>query len=95
MKKTLFIVSRSPWKASEVKTIADFAVSGDAVIFIQEGVYYSNALSGEYIQSLEKLGIIMYFLEPDLSARGLKKQENSIDYNGFLDLIEKYDNIFH
>lgn len=98
MKKTLFIVSRSPWKALEVKTIADFAVTGDAVVFIQEGVYYSGTLPkgiDEYIQSLRQRDVKMYFLEPDLMARGLKEQENSVDYDGFLDLIEKYENIFH
>lgn len=98
MKKTLFIVSRSPWKNQETKTIAKFAIPGDSVIFIQEGVYYAGNLPEgveKDIQLLHQNGISLYFLEPDLLARGLKEPENSVDYDGFLDLIEKHENIFH
>ena len=98
MKTTLFVVSRSPWKTREVKFIAELSSPGDAVIFIQEGVYHAGAVPGEIDADMRLLsdnGVSTYFLEPDLVARGLKKKENSVDYDGFLDLIEKYENIFH
>jgi tRNA 2-thiouridine synthesizing protein B len=98
MKTTLFIASRSPWKAREVKTIAKLASPGDAVIFIQEGVYYACTLPEEIdadIQSLCSSGVSVYFLGPDLMARGLQERENSVDYDGFLDLMELYENVFH
>jgi sulfur relay protein TusB/DsrH len=98
MKKTLFIISRSPWKSQEIKTIIKLTSSGDSVIFIQEGVYYAGALPEgveKDIQLLTQNGVSLCFLEPDLIARGLQKQENSVDYDGFLDLIEKHENIFH
>jgi sulfur relay protein TusB/DsrH len=98
MKTTLFVASRSPWKAGEVKTISDLASPGDAVIFIQEGVYHAGALPEEIGASMQLLrdnGVSIYFLKPDLMARGLQKKEDSLDYDGFLDLIEKYQTIFH
>jgi len=98
MKTTLFIASRSPWKAREVRTIAKLASSGDAVIFIQEGVYHASAVPEEIeadMRSLRDNDVSIYFLEPDLAARGVQRRENSVDYDGFLDLIEEYQNIFH
>lgn len=98
MKATLFIASRSPWKAGEVKTIARLASPDDAVIFIQEAVYHAGNVPEDVDASMQLLrdqNVSIYFLEPDLIARGLQKPENSVDYDGFLDLIEKYQNIFH
>jgi tRNA 2-thiouridine synthesizing protein B len=98
MKTTLFVASRSPWKAREVETIAKLASPGDAVIFIQEGVYHAGAIPEEVnadMQSLRDNDVSVYFLEPDLMARGLQKRENSVDYEGFLDLVEKCQNVFH
>ena len=98
MKTTLFIASRSPWKAREVKAITKLASSGDAVIFIQEGVYHAGTVPEEIetdMRSLRDNDVSIYFLEPDLVARGMQKRENSVDYDGFLDLIEEYQNIFH
>lgn len=98
MKKTLFIISRSPWKTQDVKNIVKFAATGDSVIFIQEGAYYAGNLPEgveKDIQLLRQNGVSLYFLGPDLLARGLKEPEKSVDYDGFLDLIEKHENIFH
>ncbi len=98
MKATLFIASRSPWKAKEVRTIAELASSGDAVIFIQEGVYHAGHVpegTDADMKLLRDNGVSVYFLEPDLMARGLQNREDSVDYEGFLDLIEKYQNVFH
>lgn len=98
MKTTLFIASRSPWKAGEVKTIAKLASPDDALIFIQEAVYHAVSVPEDVEASMQLLrdkNVSIYFLEPDLIARGLQKPENSVDYDGFLDLIEKYQNTFH
>ena len=98
MKTTLFVVSRSPWRIKEVETITKLASSGDAVIFIQEGVYHAGNVPEEIhanMQLLHDSGVSIHFLEPDMLARGLQERENSVDYEGFLDLIEKHQNIFH
>ena len=44
---------------------------------------------------IEKKDVKISHLEPDLKARGLSFDGEKVDYDGLLDLIEKYDNIYH
>ncbi|OQX52738.1 MAG: hypothetical protein B5M53_07915 [Candidatus Cloacimonas sp. 4484_209] len=100
MAKTLFLISQSPNRAENLTTVLKLISSDDAVCFIQDGVYFANEnfvpenLSSA-ISDIQGMGIPFYFLEPDLKARNITCDKEKVDYDGLLDLIEKYDNVFH
>ena len=95
-KSTLFLVSRSPQAAAGLETTLRLAKDGDAVAFIQDGVYFSQGAGRftEGIAAAEKRGVVLHYLKPDLEARGISSTEGAIDYDGLLDLIEKHGNVF-
>lgn len=50
----------------------------------------------ELLDSLMVQGVKVYALEPDLQARGIQKERlipgvETVDYDGFVGLVEKYD----
>jgi len=58
----------------------------DSIVLIQDGVYWNL----EDLSNLTKAKI--YILKEDLLARGYKEEDanhNLIDYDGFIDIIEK------
>ena len=100
MPKTLFLISQSPNRAENLNTVLRVISPGDAVCFIQDGVYFSNdGFVPERLKNglfeIEGKDISIYYLEPDLKARGLSYDKEKVDYDGLLNLIEKYDNVFH
>lgn len=100
MAKTLFLIAQSPSKVSEVGNILDLVSKGDAVCFIQDGVYFSNkAAVSEDLQKklshVEENDVKFFHLEPDLVARSLSVEGEKVNYDGLLDLIEEYDNVYH
>jgi len=100
MPKTLFLISQSPNSAVNLSNALKLIAPEDAVCFIQDGVYFSNKsivpenLSKD-LSKIEKNDVKIFHLEPDLEARGLSFDGEKVDYDGLLDLIEKYDNIYH
>lgn len=63
----------------------------DAVISAMEG-----ASGKELFESLMAGGVKVYALSPDLEARGIGKERllrgiETVDYDGFVGLVEKYD----
>lgn len=98
MANTLFLMSQSPHRAKNLSTVVRLTASGDAIAFVQDGVYFSQALPSDVEDLLSKIrekGATLHFLEPDLKARGLNCSADTVTYDGLLDLIEKYDNVFH
>ncbi len=95
----LFIVSTSPFKRTESRTHIYLARKDDGVIFIQNGVYVSLRIPDDLAEKIEekkKEGVKFYALKEDLEARGIKTFFGEIvDYDGFLELIEKYDKVIH
>jgi len=93
MANTLFLISQSP-------NIFKLISGDDAVCFIQDGVYFSNkegvpeSLTKE-LSGIEAKGSKIYYLKPDLEARSLDFSGDTVDYDGLLDLIEEYNNVFH
>ncbi len=95
----LFIISTSPFKRRESKTHVYLARKGDSVIFIQNGVYIALNMPEDLkvqIEEKKKEGVEFYALKEDMQARGVKEFFGKVvDYDGFLDLIEKHDKVIH
>jgi sulfur relay protein TusB/DsrH len=100
MAKTLFLIDKSPSAEEQVITILGLVSKGDAVCFIQDGVYFSNKPSVDEglqkkLSQVEGNDVKFFYLEPDLVARSLSFDGEKVDYDGLLDLIEEYDNVYH
>lgn len=71
----------------------------DGAILLIEDAVISAAEGGgakELLESLMVQGVKVYALEPDLQARGIRKERlvqgvGTVDYDGFVGLVEKYD----
>jgi|GEM_PF-1516486 len=100
MPNTLFLISKSPNQIEALTTVFNLITPEDAVCFIQDGVYFSNKKSvpenlSKELAKVENSGAKIVYLKPDLDARALGFEGDTLDYDGLLDLIEKYDNVFH
>ncbi len=98
--KTLFVVSNSPFKRRDPLFYLKLADARDSVIFIQDGIYAAKGMPTEIKEEFEKAkqrGVNFYFLEEDLIARGFEHccDENTVDYDQFLELIENHDRVVH
>lgn len=95
-KSTLFLVSRPPGSAAGLETALRLAKEGDAVAFIQDGVYFSQGAGrfSEAVAAAKDRGVALHYLKPDLEARGIPASEGVVDYDGLLDLIEEHGNVF-
>jgi len=93
--KTLYVVSRTPFLRKEFKTNIALADSGDAVVFIQDGVLVATRIPEDMenlIENAKNKGVKFYLLKEDLEARGLKKNwMEVVDYEGFLELLLQYE----
>ena len=95
----LHIVNKSPFERNALASCVDHAVSGDAVILIEDAV--TGAMDGIAIQAVaDALGkkVAVYVLGADLDARGLQngniiKGAKVVDYAGFVDLVTEHDNV--
>lgn len=95
----LFVFSTSPFKRKEMETFLRLSKRGDSCLFIQNGVFAARGLK-EPLSSLiqEKLeeGVFFYFLKEDLEARGIEPTWGEVlDYDGFLDLVERMEKVIH
>jgi len=95
----LYVISHSPFKRRDSVFHVRMAQKGDAIIFIQNGVVAAKACPPEYKKDCEEAearGVKLYFLKEDLIARGIDFEgKETVDYDGFLDLIEKMDRVAH
>lgn len=95
----LFIFSTSPFKRKEIETFLRLSKKGDSCIFIQNGVFAGKELPESLsflIKGKSKEGVSFFFLKEDLEARGIQPTWGEVlDYDGFLDLIERAKKVIH
>jgi len=95
----LFIFSVSPFKRNDIELNLKLAQENDSCIFIQDGVVACKGMPEPLARLVEEKrgqGVNFYFLKEDMEARGIKHTWGDlVDYDGFLDLIERQEIIIH
>ena len=92
----LHTVNKSPFERNSLESCLRLAAEGAAILLIEDGVY--GALDNTAVSDLIKKrmdNIKFYVLGPDIQARGLEGQPliegvETVDYGGFVDLVEKH-----
>ncbi len=90
----LHIVNKSPFERNALKSCLAHALSGDAVLLIEDaviGAVSGSTLVTELQQAMNGNAVKLYALSPDLAARGVKAERvlegiQLVDYAGFVDL---------
>jgi len=90
----LHTVNKSPFGNDTLETCIRFALPGDPILLIEDGVYAVQG--GNRFASM--IGTILkknpvFALQPDLSARGISVITNgvtTVDYEGFVELVEQH-----
>jgi len=91
----LHLVNKSPYDACSLDTASSIMKNGDSLLLIEDGVY-GAVKAGKASAMLE--GCTVSVMGPDLAARGISEDKladgvNVIDYNGFVELVEKNDKV--
>jgi len=92
----LHTVNKSPFERNSLESCLRVAEDGAAILLIEDGVY--GAIEKTVVADLikKRMGNIkFYVLGPDIDARGLADDKlidgvETVDYNGFVDLVEKF-----
>ncbi len=92
----LHTVNKSPFERNTLESCLRLAEDGAGILLIEDGVY--GALDDTAVAELikKRMGNIkFYVLGPDIEARGLAGSKlidgvESVDYGGFVDLVEKH-----
>jgi len=92
----LHTVNKSPFERNALESCLRIAEDGAGILLMEDGVY--GALENTAVTDLikKRMGNIkFYVLGPDIEARGLAGQGlidgvESVDYAGFVDLVEKH-----
>ena len=92
----LHTVNKSPFERNTLESCLRVVKDGASVLLIEDGVY--AALDNTAMSDLVKkrMGDVkFYVLGPDVDARGLGNKSmidgiESVDYAGFVDLVEKH-----
>ena len=92
----LHTVNKSPFERNTLESCLRVAKDGAGVLLIEDGVY--AALDNTSVADLIKKrigGVKFYVLGPDVEARGLGNKGlidgiETVDYAGFVDLVEKH-----
>lgn len=89
---TLHTLSKAP-SFGLLETCLSIIQAGDAVLFIEDGVYHCQQLE----QLLDKAEIKYYCLREDLIARGLIDRKlgaiETVNTQGFVDLCVRHDGV--
>jgi len=91
----LHTINQSPFRSNALETVARYVQPGDAVLFLEDGVYALGA-GGKYeglVTQLMKTNAV-YGLGPDVKARGLERlvaDAKLVDYEGFVDLVVEHE----
>ena len=91
----LHLVNKSPYESNNLSTASSIMQGGDELLLIEDGVY-GAVKAGKASAMLE--GCTVSVMGPDLAARGISEDKladgiNVIDYNGFVELVEKNDKV--
>jgi len=88
----LHIVNQSPFEKPCLKQCLDSFSSGDAIIFLENGVY---SLLPDHTQAPQLISKKCYAIKADIEARGLAGTQKSsttlIDFKDFVQLCTEYD----
>ena len=92
----LHTVNKSPFERNSLESCLRVAENGAGILLIEDGVY--AAMDNTSVSDLikKRLGDVkVYVLGPDVDARGLGNKGlidgiESVDYAGFVDLVEKH-----
>ncbi|MEE9448208.1 MAG: sulfurtransferase complex subunit TusB [Arenicellales bacterium] len=94
----LHTVNKSPYSSDSLKTCAGYLRAGDALIFIEDGVY--GAMKGGASDALVSgMGDTkIYALGPDLKARGIGGDKlidgvEVVGFDGFVELVAASDKV--
>lgn len=87
---TLHTLNKPPSDASLWQACHNSLLPGDGLLLIEGAVY--AALKPEGLEHLNKK-INLYFLEADLSARGLPHPAGTVDDAGFVALCSQYTKV--
>ena len=93
----LHTVHKSPFEADDLEACLRLAGRGDDIILYENAVI-AALVDGDWAGRLSMLaesGVKVCVLQPDLVARGfpvrrLVKDVNTIDYDGFVTLVERH-----
>ena len=93
----LHIVNKSSLQRNTLESCLRVAVSGGAILLIEDAVYAAtrgNAAEPQLRDALSRFKV--YALAPDLEARGMgdRVMEGvaTVDYGGFVDLVAEHKN---
>ncbi len=90
---SLHTINKAP-SSQLLETCSQTLSDGDAIIFIEDGVYHVQ--SSSLLDGVSK-EINLFVLREDLSARGLQDDSSgrtdSVGYRGFVKLCTEYDKV--
>jgi tRNA 2-thiouridine synthesizing protein B len=95
---TLFILSKSPFMHPETASMLKLVSKGDAILLIHDAVVILKHAPQQVRDALESLlgkEVHLYALEEDCDARGIKSDVRKVNYDGFVDLITRFDKVVH
>jgi len=94
----LHTVNKSPSERNSLDSCLGHAKTGSSVLLFEDGIYavVKGSAAAERIKKAS--GVSVYALGPDLKARGIGDDQiiegvTVVDYGGFVDLVEKHDNV--
>jgi len=93
---TLYIIARSPYARKDGYTSLKLAQKGDGVIFIQDAVVATERAPEDFgmlMKEKKNKGVNFYVLRPDLKARAISTDIQTVSYEGFVDLIINYSRV--
>lgn len=93
----LHTMNKSPFEKTTLESCLRLAKAGSAVLLIEDGVYAAlqdTKVSATVAEKMKELSF--YVLQPDVEARGLADKPlidgiKSVDYGGFVDLVEEHE----
>lgn len=94
----LHIVNKSPFSSDALGSCLRFVKRDCGILLIEDGVYASQQAHPMVDEMCDAMAeIAVYALSPDRLARGLQVDQLIdgivlVDYSGFVDLVEEYDN---
>jgi len=95
---TLFILSHAPHANPQQIGTLELAQEGDGVLLIEDGAYAASSVTHPLQPALtaaRQRGVEVRALQPDLEARGVSTDLPTVDYAGFVDMIERYERSVH
>jgi len=95
---TLFVLSHAPYTDPAEGHKLAWARSGDTVLLIEDAVYgggsHPTPLAAHLAEAAGR-GVRCCVLSPDALARGVQPALPTVNYDGFVDLLEGHERAVH